>query len=486
MSAHDSNTGLAILKVAASVPDKVAIRDGASSVTYGQLAELTIRLAARLMDVGITQGKTVAARSDDTAFVLASVYATALVGARWVYAFEDLVRSRRLDIDLVLDAMPHETGLLPGAVRVDAAWFAAASPRDAAPRFPGFRVPGETWLLTQTSGTTGTPKLIALSHLTMSRRLAANGARFDWSGLVTASLFPDSSMLATVYQTTTLLNRGEVVTGRNVGVWNECGVGFAYGSPAQAKTVLGERVLERRIPWLQLSGGPASDELVAQLLKSFERVVVGYGSTESFNVFGTEKTLGPGGEVLSSPTTIRAGVTVEVVDENDEPVPAGTEGFVRITNDHLASGYLNAPEAEAAVFRDGWFYPGDLGCWSDTGEFRITGRTNDQFNLGGTKINAQLLDFTLLSVPGVTDAMCFMMPGSDGTDGLRAFLSITPEADPTEVMALARVAMIQVGGASAVPKRILFADSLPRNANGKADRRACAAMIDKVRADRRS
>jgi len=433
----------------------------------------------------LQRGSTIAIRSHDPALLLASLFATSLTGSRWVYAHANLVGSSQLDVDLILDDAGPETAQLPGSTKLDTSWFQrpAGEGKGQPFPFPQDHRPNDVWMISQTSGTTGTPKLVGLSQSVMLGRFSANSQRFQWDGIRLASLFPASAPIFLTYALTALLHRGAVVTGCQPHEWRQQGVGLVLASPMQAQLVLSELQLSMKVPALQLSGGPETQTLVRKLLKSFDRVLAGYGSTEAFNALVNEKTLGANDEIITT-TSLSPGVAVELVDEADVPVQKGQEGLVRIANSYLATGYLNAPEAQAATFRDGWFYPGDLGIWAASGELLITGRTNDQFNIGGKKLNAQVMDAVLLDVPGVCDAISFMMPGLDGSDGLRVFLSVAPEVDITTIISEARIALMRLGGLAAVPKRFLLADVLPRNANGKANRRACVAMVEQAKANR--
>ncbi|TAG17325.1 MAG: long-chain fatty acid--CoA ligase, partial [Rhodobacterales bacterium] len=307
-------------------------------------------------------------------------------------------------------------------------------------------------------------------------RIVANSARLDWRQLRLASLFPVSAPVWLTYAVTALLHGGSVRHGRDAENWFGDGVGFALASPAQAMSGLRDIPWKGKVPAIQLSGGPAADPLVRKLLDGFHAVWVGYGSTEGFNALSTIKTLAEDGS-LASQTVLASGAEVQVVDGEDSPLPPGAEGVIRVRNSYLAPGYINAPEATATSFRGGWFYPGDLGIWDAQGQFHVTGRNNDQFNLGGQKVNAQLLDFALLGVPGVKDAITFTLPDVEGTEGLRAFLSLEAGADMPVVLSQARLTLLALGGEAILPKRFLFADSLPRNANGKADRKACVQLV---------
>lgn len=472
------NPGLAYLHRAASFPQALAIGGSGLQIAHGQLAEASLAVALGSQDRGLGQGSTIAVRTADPLVALASLLATALIGARWVFGHGNLLGTDRLKLDLVLDdGSLAEPAAVPTCT-LDASWFA---PRAVAPGTPlpfrGFRTSEDIWMISQTSGTTGTPKLVGLSPRIVADRIVANAARLDWRGLKMASLFPVAAPVWLTYAVTALLHGGSVRHGRDADAWFADGVGFALASPAQAATGLVDLHPLGRVPAIQLSGGPAGEPLVRRLLDGFEAVWVGYGSTEGFNALSTIKRLLPDGSIESK-TVLAPGSVVEVVDGEDRVLPSGEEGVVRVRNGYLAPGYLNAPEATAASFRDGHFYPGDMGLWDADGNFHVTGRSNDQYNLSGQKVNAQLLDFALLGVPGVKDAISFMLPDREGTEGLRAFLSLAPGADMTEVLSQARLALLALGGESVVPKRFLFAETLPRNANGKADRRACVRMVE--------
>lgn len=479
------NVGLHYLRAVAAAPERPAVVGGQDTISHGQLAEAALAVALGLQERGLGARATLAVRTADPAVALATLLATAMLGARWVFAQGDLVTSGRLPIDMVLDDGSLESAAPQGAVLLDAGWFAPRTGGGGRLPFDGFRDPEDIWMISQTSGTTGTPKLVGLPNRVLVARIEANAARLDWRGLRLASLFPVAAPIWLTYALTTLLQGGSVLAATPPEGWAAAGVGFALASPAQAQRVLAGLTLPQRMPKIQLSGGPAPEALVRALLRSFEEVWVGYGSTEAFNALSNIKTLGPDGQIASR-TELAPGVRIEVVDAAGQPLPDGQEGQIRVRNPFLAPGYLNAPEATAASFRDGWFHPGDLGLWDAAGGFHISGRVNEQFNLGGQKLNAPLMDFALMAVPGVRDAICFMLPGHEGTDALRAFLSLDPAADVTEVLAGARLALMKLGGLPAVPKRFLFAETLPRNANGKADRRACVAMVESGRALRQA
>ncbi len=480
---QDKNVGFAILKAAVERPDLIALRNEHISLTYETLANMAISFALNLSARGLRQGQTLAVRSDDIVIVLASLIASALLGLRWVYGTRATLGSGRILVDLFAHTDPADAGLARNATLVDEAW-AAPPPsfdRNKPPQFPGYRTPEDIWMIAPTSGTTGTPKLVGLGYRTMSDRLSETGGVFTGPGMGFVGLFTISAFPLQTRLLAALLHKATIVWSLDPDFWVKSDVGFIFGSPAQALKSLEGKVLSRKLPIIQLGGGQISDAMARDLLQSFDEVRNNYGSTETNNLLGNHKTLADDGSIANE-TVVNPGVEVQTVDENQQPVPVGTEGIVRARNAYLAPGYIDSPEAEAAAFRDGWFYPGDLAIWTREGEFVVTGRQNEQFNLGGTKLNAQLIDFTMMNVAGVRDAISFLMPQDGRPDRLTAFLSVDPGADTTEVLSTAKVELMRLGGMAAVPERFLFADMLPRNANGKADRKACVALVLEARA----
>jgi acyl-CoA synthetase (AMP-forming)/AMP-acid ligase II len=163
-------------------------------------------------------------------------------------------------------------------------------------------------------------------------------------------------------------------------------------------------------------------------------------------------------------------VEAEVVDDHDVPVPPVTEGHVRIRADYIASEYVGDPEATARHFRDGWFYPGDLGVFSPQGLLVITGRTIDLFNFGGVKIAPIILEEVALACPGVTDTGACKLTDAQGE---LAVVAVTT-GEGYDPAALARALKERFG-----KFRIAIAvlDAIPRNRMGKIERRALAEAV---------
>src|SRR5262249_33960839 len=88
-------------------------------------------------------------------------------------------------------------------------------------------------------------------------------------------------------------------------------------------------------------------------------------------------------------------VTLEIVDKDGRALPPGQTGEVRVKSPEMLDGYLDNNDREDKSFRDGWFYPGDLGVLGLDGMLTIEGRTDEVMNFGGEKYSPLPIEETL-------------------------------------------------------------------------------------------
>jgi acyl-CoA synthetase (AMP-forming)/AMP-acid ligase II len=193
-------------------------------------------------------------------------------------------------------------------------------------------------------------------------------------------------------------------------------------------------------------------------------LLIFYGATETgsiANVSAHAVADRPGAVVYAMP-----GVTLEIVDAAGRVLPPGQEGTVRVRAPTLVEGYLGDPEQTRASFRDGYFYPGDLGHLAPDGMLILSGRDKEILNLGGVKLRPQQVEDVLAAFPAVEHAAVVGVPNSLGVDELWAL--IVPRA-PLDEAAL-RAHCAQRLAAMFCPSRYVSVKALPRNENGKLDR----------------
>lgn len=159
---------------------------------------------------------------------------------------------------------------------------------------------------------------------------------------------------------------------------------------------------------------------------------------------------------------VRAGATVEVVDEDDKPLPPGREGLIRIRTDCMADSYLRDPITSARFFKNGWFYPGDLGVFADDGLLSVTGRQSDVINIGGMKLAPDALEAELEAVPGVDQATVIALQTQGGDP--RLVVATVSQGNWAEIEKA--IAQILRGK----PHLNFRVPAMPRNDMGKVDR----------------
>ncbi|MBI1416610.1 MAG: AMP-binding protein [Limimaricola sp.] len=477
-----SNAGRAVLATAAANPDLLAIVTRESMIDFSQFAGILRRLAQQFQARGIGPGSILSIDADDPVTVFGTLMASALLGACWVAARAarplkaDLHPTHHITTD---PAAPDPTA--PITIVIEPGWFTGPAPSaadDAA--FPGPADLEAPWIYAPTSGTTGTAKLVCLSQRIMLDRASAVLDDFRPRETVMACLFICSAFPHLVRATACLVNGCTMVNALDPAMWRAAGVNHVYGSVTQVADLLGHRVLPQKMPLIHVSGSKLTDALARHLLQSFDQVIDLYASTETNRSFKNIKSLSPDGRIVTTGQATDA--EVQIVNDAGQPVGQNEVGRVRVRNGYLAPGYLNNPAAQAASFRDGWFYPGDLALWGPQGGLQVIGRAGDVINLGGVKVNALEIDEVMQSVPGVADAMCFENPRESGPSELLAFVVFAPGADGTTIAEAMRAAFAARLGPARRPARFVEVNKVPRAHDGGAKRFLCQKLYRDLRA----
>ncbi|MFF8908329.1 acyl-CoA synthetase [Streptomyces olivaceoviridis] len=156
-------------------------------------------------------------------------------------------------------------------------------------------------------------------------------------------------------------------------------------------------------------------------------------------------------------------VDARVVDQDGKDVPAGTPGEIVYRSPQLCEGYWDKPEETAEAFRDGWFHSGDLAVQDADGYFTIVDRVKDVINSGGVLVASRQVEDALYTHEAVAEAAVVGLPDERWIEAVTAV--VVPRGEVTEEELIAHV-KARLAPFKA-PKRVLFAEELPRNASGK-------------------
>lgn len=209
----------------------------------------------------------------------------------------------------------------------------------------------------------------------------------------------------------------------------------------------------------------------AALDRACTRLLISYGSTESGSV-----AFGEHGVIERHPGAVgfvRPGIVVEIVGTKGEPMAPGQPGLIRIRSEMMAEDYEpgSARTEDSGHFRDGWFYPSDVGRLYEDGLLVIEGRTGDMLNVGGQKISAINLETMAGRLPGVKDVCAVTMQLEEG-DFLTFGLVCDDNFDVKDFSANVR---LMLKGNRRF--HVIRLPSIPRNAMGKIPRPIIASQL---------
>ena len=196
------------------------------------------------------------------------------------------------------------------------------------------------------------------------------------------------------------------------------------------------------------------------------RILERYGMTEAgmicSNPYEGERLSGTVGFALP-------GVEARVADDSGRALPRGEPGVLEIRGPNLFKGYWRNPEkTEEGMRPDGYFITGDVATMAADGRVAIVGRAKDLIIAGGLNIYPKEIELALDAVPGVAESAVIGVPHRDlGEAAVAVVVRTDPALDEATLLAaLSGLARFKQ------PRRILFADALPRNAMGKVQKAA--------------
>jgi fatty-acyl-CoA synthase len=156
-------------------------------------------------------------------------------------------------------------------------------------------------------------------------------------------------------------------------------------------------------------------------------------------------------------------VDARVVDEDGKDVPDGTQGEVVYRSPQLCEGYWDKPEETAAAFRDGWFHSGDLAVRDAHGFFTVVDRVKDVINSGGVLVASRQVEDALYTHEGVAEVAVIGLPDDRWIEAVTAVVVPRGEVTEAQLVDHAREKLAHFKA----PKRVVFVETLPRNASGK-------------------
>jgi fatty-acyl-CoA synthase len=492
---------------ASRTPSKSICRFGEDNVTYGSMATGAAGLAAGLHERGVGAGAVVGLLSYNCPEFLETIFAANYLGAvampiNWRlagpevrYILEHSEAAALVCDDSLLDLANEATkGMEDKLVRAcvshpAAPGWTALSELRSAPAVPGAGAAGDDLhRLMYTSGTTGRPKGVMITHANLAWKNLAHIIEFGVTaadvGLACGPLYHVGALDLT---TTTMIAAGATTIIHRtfdasdvVDELERSRVSTVWLAPAMVNAIMARPDIEERdlsSVRLVIGGG---EKMPIPLIERFRRVFPSawfadaYGLTETVSgdtFLDRESTLSKLGSV-GRPCLY---LEVDVWDEHGNQQPPGERGEVVLRGPKVFKGYWRDPEATDAVFAGGWFHTGDIGLRDVDGYLYIVDRLKDMILSGGENIAGSEVERVLYEHDAVLEAAVVGRADDRWGEVPVAFVVLRPGATATadELMEHCRKQLARFK----VPKDMIFLDALPRNPSGKVLKRELRAGV---------
>jgi acetyl-CoA synthetase len=466
-------------------------------LTFGDMQALTNRTANALRACGVREGDRVAVMLPPLPESAATFLATYKIGAillslSVLYGDDAIVHrlrdssakvivtnaENRLRIDKVRDELPDLERVLVIDEEFSRA-VAAASDRCKTLDTPA----DQACQIYYTSGTTGLAKGIVHAH----RYLLAH-TEFELShDLRQDEVFHSTGEWAWIAGIVPLLGpwrlgapiavfarKGGYEPEQTLYVLEKYGVGNMFATPTALRAMAALGDVASRFPGISLrracaAGEPLNPEVISWFTSQFETPVMDfYGLSESYPLCANYPTMEIRPGSMGKPTP---GWDVALLDEDEEPVPAGETGEICLrarSNPHYPLCYWNRPEDSQRVFGGDWFHTRDVARQDEDGYVWYEGRNDDVIISAGYRIGPFEVESALVAHPHVVEAAAVASPDPLRGHIVKAFVRVLPGTEPSDE--LARQIQLFVRdrlSAYAYPRAIEFVDDLPKTLTGK-------------------
>jgi 4-hydroxybenzoate-CoA ligase len=500
---YNAATELVDGNVARGRADKVAFIDAERSLTYGELAKASCRVANALSEKGVRRETRIAMLMLDTvdwpavffgairAGIVPVAFNTLLTTAQYRYMLEDcraqvlFVSAELLErVEPILDELEAlEHVIVVGAT--DGSHHSLAGLLDGASEtFETAKTVADDeafWLYS--SGSTGEPKGVRHVHSSLmytaenyAQKVLSidegdvmfsaaklffayglgNGLTFPMSVGATAVLFPGRPTPQAVFQ-----------------VLNKHNPTLFFGVPTLYAAILadGDCTPENGSAALRLCVS-AGEALPAEVSRAWKErfgveILDGIGSTEMLHIFLSNR---PDALKYGTSGTACPGYKLRLVDEAGNDVAVNEIGELLVDGGSAANGYWNKREKSRATFEGRWTRTGDKYTVDEDGFYHYCGRTDDMFKVSGIWVSPFEVEQALMSHPSVLEAAVVAQEDDKGLTKPKAFVVLKDDAAQDGLFEVLKEHVKRAAGNWKYPRWIEFVDDLPKTATGKIQR----------------
>ncbi|MSU90925.1 AMP-binding protein [Rhodobacteraceae bacterium 2CG4] len=455
--------------------------------TYAELQTEADAVARGLVAHGLTRGDRVGLMAMNSREYLAAYFGVmraGMVAVPFSYklappVIEHICRDAELKLLFIDEGQEPKAPGFVETIRLDAPAFEDL--KDPGPFAVVEPDPGEVGMILYTSGSTGVPKGVLLSHdsqrWSLERGSKAAGDRCDAIYIVAAPMFHMNATIstkgafwngATVVMLPAFDARAYAAAIPQFGVTTLTSVPTMLALVAREGDALGGLDFSS-VRDVTMGSAPLTQALIDKVQALFPgaKISNSYGTTE-----GGPSPFGPHPDGVPRPALSlgypHPGTGAELLEGSGPD-----EGVLYLKNPMQMNGYNNLPEKTVEVVRDGWYRTGDIMRRDENGFFYFIGRADDMFNVGGENVWPGEVEKLLETMPGVHQAC--VVPAPHETKGMApfAFVVPSPRAELTED-AVKQFALSNAP-AHAHPRHVEFLDAIPLAGTNKPDRNALTA-----------
>lgn len=468
-------------------PASPALEHADWTLSYREVVRRTGKIAAGLAALGIRAGDMVGVHMRPSQYATLVMVGIARAGGVIVYLDEGAA-ARELEILPVRKVI--YTGRRPETGEVEAILFddvvRASRPHRNPERFvrPGAADGSDPLIVVSTSGSTGLPKHVALTHaqLTMRGSLLATAASITHEDRVALVPSLQASMGRRILFYA--LQQGAAVQvdippeiNNLLDFYRRRRTTFSLVTPHHVETMLAVAPPEAGIvPGLRLmvAAGALSPEMRQDARRRITPdVTYEYGTNEVSMV--TVATPADQDRHPASVGRALPGVEIQIVDDRDQPVPPCENGHLRVRVPSIPGGYVGNDDASGRFFRDGWYYPGDVGRLDAEGYLFLSGRSDDLISNHGVKFYPSEVEEAMRRNPRVREVCVLKRISPDRGEHAVALAVIDGEITVSEIQEHTATFLPR----TMLPSWILVVKHLPRNAMGKVDRDRLRVTMEK-------
>jgi acyl-CoA synthetase (AMP-forming)/AMP-acid ligase II len=484
-------------------------------LTYEQAGERINRMAQALEGLGVTKETRVGMLSVNGPPYIETYFASAKIGAIFVplnfraRADELIYMINRAEVkvlfigkryvDLVREMLPNLGGL-ETCIAIDGPeegmlfyedLIASASEEE----YFGEINDEDTTILMFTSGTTGRPKAVPLTHESFSSYILANvdpaDPETEEKNILTVPLYHVAGIqgvLAAVYGGRTLILMRQFEVGEWLETVQREKVNRAMLVPTMVRQIIDFPDFSQfdlsSLKIITYGAAAMPFEVIKKAIAAFPGVsfINAFGQTETGSTIAT---LGPEDHDISGTEEEKAkklkrlsssigrplpDVEVRIIDEMGNTAPPNVTGEIVARGSRIMSGYWQDAEKTAQAFTpDGWLRTSDLGYMDEEGYIYLSGRADDMIIRGGENISPREVEEVLVTHPKVQDAAVIGIPSEEWGQEPRAVVVLSPgeTASEEEIIEFTRAKLASFKR----PRSVIFVDSLPRSALGKLSRK---------------